>query len=91
MYTRFVTSFELCLTTLSFSCSFHSSRRQKEKNDRDAIERTLPLDLMEYAKERNIVSVLDNEDVCKRLYPFVPEMFCSPEGLRKIVSIVELW
>lgn len=91
MYCRFVTSFELCLTTLSFHCSFGSSRRQKEKNDRDAIERTLPLDLMEYAKERNIVSVLDNEDVCKRLYSFVPEMFRSPEGLRKIVSIVELW
>ena len=47
---------------------------------------TSPIDLLAFSKERNIVSVLDNEDVCKRLYPFVPEMFRSPAGLKRIVA-----
>ena len=46
------------------------------------------MDLLAFAKERNIISVLDNEDVCKRLYPFVPEMFRTPAGLKRIVAPV---
>ena len=46
------------------------------------------MDLLAFAKERNIISVLDNAEVCKRLYPFVPEMFRTPAGLKRIVASV---
>lgn len=77
----------MCLTTLYF-CFTSIIASQKEKNEKDELKKASPLDLLAFAKERNIISVLDNEDVCKRLYPFVPEVFRTPAGLKRIVASV---
>ena len=46
-----------------------------------------PMDLNEYMKERHVEKVLNDEAICKRLYPLVPPSLRSPAGLKRIVVL----
>lgn len=59
--------------------------REKEHVVREEFERSKPLNVLSFLKERNVESVLDNEDICKKLYPLVPECLRTPAGLKRIV------
>lgn len=44
------------------------------------------LDLNEFIKSNNVMSIFDNEAICKKLYPYVSECLRSPSGLKTIVN-----
>lgn len=84
MISRFLTSFDLSLRTM-FVFDMVVILREKEHVVCEEFERSKPLNIISFMKERHVESILDNEDICKRLYPLVPECLRTPAGLKRIV------
>ena len=86
MISRFLTSFDLSIQTMSILC-FFLILREKEHVVREEFERSKPLNIVTFMKDRHVESIFDNEDICKRLYPLVPECLRTPSGLKRIVRL----
>ena len=52
-----------------------------KKNEAEA-----PINLVKFIRDNKVDSILENDEVCQRLYPLVPEKFRSKEALKRIVS-----
>lgn len=61
--------------------------REKEQSFVKNSERSKPLNIVTFMKDRHVESIFDNEDICKRLYPLVPECLRTPSGLKRIVRL----
>ena len=72
---RFLIAVDLCM-----------KKMQKERKDRNEFERRKPMNLNEFMKKRHVETILNDEAICKRLYPLVPPCLRSPAGLKRIMS-----
>lgn len=51
------------------------------------IELLSPVDIGKIMRDQKVDAILDNDEVCKRLYPLVPERMRSKQTLKRIVNI----
>ena len=47
----------------------------------------IAMNLNEFMKKRHVETILNDEAICKRLYPLVPPCLRSPAGLKRIVVL----
>ena len=52
------------------------------------IELLMPVDIEKIMRDQKVDAILDNDEVCERLYPLVPKRMRSKQALKRIVDII---